>query len=729
MLLPNKMPLSKEQLLSFVCNIIDQSNSCIAIIDQQDSNLPILYYNESFSELTGYINNELIGKNLRSLRGIKTDPEIESEIDLNIKSQLPVEINIIHYHKDGSPFWNYLYSLPIKDETNEVQFTLICCKNITDQMLDKMLSKLEREVYAELDKGGDTEVILQLIAQKIEMYYIRSVYCAIRVLDSTGELKVVATGSLPSTLIESINAYIIEPTAGFNEKAVYIDNVSHKQIELNNNIYNDISSLEVISCWTKPIVNQHHHILGSITIYLKDQASLKQSDLEFLNKLSPIITLSLKYAEQKQELERLAFYDMNTGIPNQNYFYTNLTEWIEGDFTGIILIIQPGEYSGIVDLYGRKTGDELLIQIANRLKNHQKVECNEDIIYGRFSNSSIITAKKIYHDKIDLYVSRLRQELTTSPYVLADREMFISLNIGIAHFGNGVLMEESIRQADIALTSSRKKFGTVITFFEEETNKLMQQEMDTLNQLIHGLKNNEFSAFLQPKVNLKTAEIEGFEALARWHSPVLGSVSPATFIPIAEYSGKIREIDNAILKQVLKWQQARKEKGLKLVPVSVNISPVHFYHDTFVDDFISLVHQYHISPEYIKVEVTENFELVDFEKAKSILIRLKEYGYESSIDDFGVGFSSLSYLQQLPFSEIKIDQSFISNMNNDEMFAVVQTIIQLASRLKMHAVAEGIETVDQYNLLKNIGCNTGQGYYFHKPMPINEAEKLLNNIK
>ncbi|RKJ14201.1 hypothetical protein D7X33_48420, partial [Butyricicoccus sp. 1XD8-22] len=202
----------------------------------------------------------------------------ESEIDLNIKSQLPVEINIIHYHKDGSPFWNYLYSLPIKDETNEVQFTLICCKNITDQMLDKMLSKLEREVYAELDKGGDTEVILQLIAQKIEMYYIRSVYCAIRVLDSTGELKVVATGSLPSTLIESINAYIIEPTAGFNEKAVYIDNVSHKQIELNNNIYNDISSLEVISCWTKPIVNQHHHILGSITIYLKDQASLKQSD-------------------------------------------------------------------------------------------------------------------------------------------------------------------------------------------------------------------------------------------------------------------------------------------------------------------------------------------------------------------------------------------------------------------------------------------------------------------
>lgn len=729
MLLPNKMPLSKEQLLSFVCNIIDQSNSCIAIIDQQEQDLPILYYNESFSELTGYINNELIGKNLRSLRGIKTDPEIESEIDLNIKSQLPVEINIIHYHRDGSPFWNYLYSLPIKDETNEVQFTLICCKNITDQMLDKMLSKLEREVYAELDQGGDTEVILQLIAEKIEMYYIRSVYCAIRVLDSNGELKVIATGSLPSTLIESINAYIIEPTAGFNEKAVYIDNVSHKQIELNKNIYNEIPSLEVISCWTKPIVNQHHHILGSITIYLKDQASLKQSDLEFLNKLSPIITLSLKYAEQKQELERLAFYDMNTGIPNQNYFYTNLEEWIEGAFTGIILIIQPGEYSGIVDLYGRKTGDELLIQIANRLNNHQKVESNEEIIYGRFSNSSIITAQKIYDDKINQYVSRLRKELTASPYVLAGREMFISLNVGIAHFGNGVLMEESIRQADIALTSSRKKFGTVITFFEEETNKLMQQEMDTLNQLIHGLKNNEFSAFLQPKINLKTAEIEGFEALARWHSPVLGSVSPATFIPIAEYSGKIREIDNAILKQVLKWQQARKEKGLKLIPVSVNISPVHFYHDTFVDDFISLVHQYHISPKFIKVEVTENFELVDFEKAKSILIRLKEYGYESSIDDFGVGFSSLSYLQQLPFSEIKIDQSFISNMNNDEMFAVVQTIIQLASRLNMHAVAEGIETVDQYNLLKNIGCNTGQGYYFHKPMPINEAEKLLNNIK
>ncbi len=459
-------------------------------------------------------------------------------------------------------------------------------------------------------------------------------------------------------------------------------------------------------------------------MYLKNESSLKQTDIDFLNKLSPIISLSLKYAEQKKELKRLAFFDMNSGLPNQNYFYTKLSNWIDQKYSGILLIIQPVEYAGIVDLYGRKTGDELLKQIVIRLNTLQFEY--KDLIYGRFSNSSIIMAIRIEEKEIEQFVSILRHLLTLTPYELTEREMFINLNIGVAHFCHSVAMEESIRQADIALTSSRKKHGTFVTFFEEETNKLMQQEMDTLNHLILGLKNNEFTAFLQPKVNLKTGEIEGFEALARWNSPFLGFVSPANFIPIAELSGKIREIDNAILRQVLEWQQQRKDKGLKLVPISVNVSPVHFYHESFVDDFIYLVSQFDISPELIKIEVTENFELVDFEKAKEILLKLKSYGYHSSIDDFGVGFSSLSYLQQLPFSEIKIDRSFISNMNNDEMFTIVQTIVQLASKLKMDAVAEGIETFDQYNLLKNIGCLTGQGFYFHKPMPIDEAEKLLN---
>ncbi|MFY3793081.1 EAL domain-containing protein [Ureibacillus sp. MALMAid1270] len=724
MLIPSKMPQTKDQLISFLCHLSDQVVNGIAIIDQSDCHQTFLYCNESLSILTGYSRQELIGKNLKILSGTKTDSELEQEIEINIKTETPFELNLIHYHKDGTPFWNCINSFPIRDMSNKVQYTVLLFKNITDSSLDKMLSKLEREVYAELEQGADSENILQLITEKVEKYYIRNIYCAIRVLQPNQELKVVATGSLPLHTIEEINKNLLDSSAGFNENTIYIDQYSSKRKNKSSSKQRDLIH-SVTSSWSKPIVNQHKVILGSITIYLKNESSLKQTDIEFLNKLSPIISLSLKYAEQKKELKKLAFFDMNSGLPNPNYFYTNLSQWIQKDFSGVLLILQPVEYAGIVDLYGRKTGDELLKQIGHRIQTL----CNDhdDMIYGRFSNSSIIKAIHIDKKDVESYVSNLRNLLTITPYDLTEREMFINFNMGITYFSSEVAMDESIRQADIALTSSRRKYGTVVTFFDEETNKVMQKEMDTLNQLIYGLKNNEFTAFLQPKVNLNTGDIEGFEALARWNSPVLGFVSPASFIPIAESSGKIREIDNAILKQVLEWQQQRKIHGLKQVPVSVNISPVHFYHETFVDDFIQLVSQYDISPDLIQIEVTENFELVDFEKAKEILLKLKAFGYDSSIDDFGVGFSSLSYIQQLPFSEIKIDRSFISNMNNNEMYSVVQTIVQLASKLNMNAVAEGIETIEQYHFLKNIGCVIGQGYYFHKPMPIVEAEMLLNS--
>ncbi|SOC36298.1 GGDEF domain-containing phosphodiesterase [Ureibacillus acetophenoni] len=723
MFIPSKMPHTKEQLITFLCTLCDQAPKGVAIIDQSDSSQSFLYCNEPFLHLTGYSSEELIGNNLTLLCGTKTNSEKQLEIEINIKTETPFEINVIHYQKDGSPFWNCINSFPIRDYTNKVQYTLLYFKNITHSLLDKMLSKLEREVYAGLEQGADTEKILQLISEKIEKYYIRDIYCAIRVLNQYDKLDVVATGTLPVHIIENFDDKIHEPNAGFNENAIYIDDYSpiyDHQVVSQQGFYQSI-----VSSWSKPIVNQDKQILGNIIIYLKSKSSLKQTDIEFLKKLTPIISLSLKYAEHKKELKKLAFFDMNSGLPNQNYFYTQLSKWIGEKYSGLLLILQPVEYAGIVDLYGRKSGDELLKQIAIRL-NSSSQEFEQDIIYGRFSNSSIIMAVKVERTEIESFVTKLRHLLTLSPYGFTEREMFINFNIGVAYFCHKVELEESIRQADLALTSSRRKNGTVVTFFEEEINKLMQKEMDILNQLIYGLKNNEFTAFLQPKVNLMTKEIVGFEALARWNSPVLGFVSPATFIPIAESSGKIREIDNAILKQVLEWQQKRKEKGLKLFPVSVNISPVHFYHESFVDDFIQLVSQYEIAPEYIKFEVTENFELVDLERAKDILLKLNSYGYKSSIDDFGVGFSSLSYLQKLPFSEIKIDRSFVSNMNTNEMISIVQTIVQLASNLKMNAVAEGIETLDQYNFLKEIGCLIGQGFYFHKPLPIDEAEQLLN---
>ncbi len=352
-----------------------------------------------------------------------------------------------------------------------------------------------------------------------------------------------------------------------------------------------------------------------------------------------------------------------------NNAFSNLTGYKDDELVGKTL----STFNGI------KTDSKMNVKIYNRLSTKTPFELN------------VLHYQK---DGTDAFVSDI-QNVTAAPFPIANREIFITLKIGISHFDHTLPIDESIRPADTALTKSRHQKGAIVSFFEAETDG----ELDILNQLRYGLQNEEFSVHLQPKVNLITAEIEGFEALARWYSPVLCPVSPVEFIKIAEQAGKIRELDNIILKKVLQFQNDRQIKGLKMVPIAVNISPVHFYHESFVNDFITLVNFYNVSSQFIKIEVTESVELFDFQKAKEILLELKQYGYESSIDDFGVGFSSLSYLKQLPFSEIKIDRSFINDLND----------------AGMHAVAEGIETLEQFVLLQKMGCRTGQGYYFHKP--------------
>lgn len=712
----NEIPLAKEELFGLLCNLGEQYHTAVAIIDPQNENLPFVYYNHYFAELTGYDSKELLNRNLSSLKGIKTDDETFTEINYYLKKGIPFDTNIILYNKQGYPFWNNIYSQPIFDNKKEVQFLIIHCKNRTNEMLEKMLAKLEREVFFELDLGGDIEELLQLICEKIEKFYIRDVRCAVHIVQSKNKLKAVASGSLPLKTVKTLLKLENIPVQQLKGQKIY-----EQQIELSEFEGKIKTDLNITSYCTKPILNEEKNILGFITIFLCNNEKFNQTDLNFLNKLIPIISLSTKYVKQKEDLHKLAYFDMNTGIQNFNYFHSNLKAWIEEKEKGYILIIQPTEYSKIVDLFGRTVGDGLIRKLIINLKNrfYKKM----DILYGRISNSSIAIA--IRNKKIRETIDELL-DLTTMPYLIAEREMFISLKIGVAHFQPDTSIDESIRQADIALTSARRQRGNIVAFFDKKMDDRIQRELNMLNQLSHGLNNDEFTVYLQPKVNLINRKIVGFEALARWSSKVLGEVSPAEFIPIAEQAGKIRDIDNVVLEKVLKWQQNRMNENLKVYPVAVNISPVHFYHDAFIDDFITLIKKYNVRPEHIKIEVTESFELFDFKKAKHILNELKRFGFESSIDDFGVGFSSLSYLQKLPFSEIKIDRSFINSIHDGGMSAVVNTIIDLASKLNMHSVAEGIETEDQLLALQKMGCHTGQGYYFHKPMPIEEVDKLLN---
>lgn len=716
------MPLSKEQLFSWLTNLGEQYTTGVIILDQNRHDVPIVYYNNNFADLSGYTKQQLIGKTIDVLSGIKTNSMIESEMSYHLEQALASQFTILHYDIDGNAFWNSITLHPIRDANKTLQYIFCTCEDITEVLLNKMLSKLEREVYMELERDYELQNILQLITDQIEKYYIRDIYCAIHLVQPDGTLKAVAAGSIHESLFNELNTIEIASHASTQNTSIYL-----KDIEKNHSWHdfftNHLNS-QLSTCWAKPILNQHQKVLGSFTMYLKDRATPKRDEIDFLNHLISLISLSMKYGEQKQQLTRLAYYDVSTNTPNAHHFNNVITDWINAGIEGAIIIIQPGEYANIVDLYGRSAGDVLLGQIIERAQQHE----SENVEFvARFTNSAIILASQYPLNKLEDYNYRVRQ-LTINPYFIEDKELYITLKIGVGFFGNGFSLDDSIRQADIALSKSRATSGTNIVFFEEENDVQLQREMDILNQLSYGLTHEEFSVVLQPKINFDSAKIDGFEALARWQSHTLDHVSPAVFIPLAEQSGKIKEIDTIVIKTVLQFQLHRLKNNLKIVPIAVNISPDHFYHETFINDFLTLLNDYNVPAKYIKLEVTESIELVDFSRAKAILVALKSAGIDSSIDDFGVGFSSLSYLPQLPFSEIKIDRSFVNAMDDSGMQAVVRTIIQLASNLNMRAVAEGIETLEQLKLLKAMGCHVGQGYYFYKPLSIDDAIILLDSF-
>ena len=719
----NMLPLSRENLFVSLCSMAKQYSTGIAILDIRHTERPIVYYNEPFAKLTGYNEIELIGKDLSHFAGLKTAASPLEELDYHLAHTLPYETSLIHYQKDGSPFWHELATHPIRDQEGAVQYMMVHSKDVTYEKLFKMLSKLEHEVYLEIEKGDSLSHILQLITTQIETYYTRNIYCSIHLIKDESSMTAAASGTLPLMVADVLYCLDLSTMRNGEGNAIFVKEFTKRELAAAKKLVHAPLKMDIRHCWSKPICGAAHEVIGSITMYFHEEPRIKSIEIEFLNRLVPLISLSIKYVAQTQQLRQLAYFDTETNLPNLHYFQSEMEAWKEQGEEGIMIIIQPGEYSSIVDVYGRSAGDEVLRQMVERLQQHVLIEGKEFI--AKFSNSAIILASNTGMNRVESHEFRIRQ-LTKEPFLIHNKEIYITLKIGITHFSPDSPLDEAIRQADMALSKSRQTSGTNVAFFEEQNDARLQQEMDVLNQLTYGLQHKEFFVVLQPKININTLEIEGFEALCRWNSHILGSVSPATFIPLAEQTGKIKQIDVLVMKQVLRWQRGRLDSNEKTVPIAINISPIHFYDEHFVRQVVSLIRRYKVPTHLIKLEVTESMELVDFSKAKDILSELRQYGIDCSIDDFGVGFSSLSYLQQLPFREIKIDRSFINAMDNPGMHAVVHTIVQLASNLQMNAVAEGIETSEQFESLKNMGCHTGQGYYFHKPLDMADAARLIN---
>jgi PAS domain S-box-containing protein len=683
------------------------------LTDPSAEDEPVVFINEAFSDITGYPSVEVIGQNLRFMQGEETDMEHIEEINKKLRKGTPVNAVVLNYKKDGTPFWNELVIQPLVDGKGDVLFIASFMLDVTERKKDESLLRLQESIFSGINAGEDLTDLLQKIGTVVESFFPKGSACSILFKEQKDGWYIGTADSVPDQLLGDI----------LNDKALETAYVPEDVIVMENTrgtIQQDGKSVaEFNSNWSVPTFGDDGEVDGLLTVFMKNSKRPTETQIQFLKKMIPIVQMTRKHYRQQAEYRRLAFTDPQTGLPNRHAFLNKLKHNILDGDKHFIAVMEPGEYAKIVDLYGSGAADELFIQLGNRIGKTSKGNPN---FIGRFSSASLVMTGESNGEYYLLELSTIVAE----PFIVAGQELFITLKIGISFSeGDQTSEEELLRRADIAMSNAKKKPGNAMSFYGDLQNEEMIKEMRIFNGLSKALIAQEIDVHLQPKVDLEDGKIIGFEALARWFSPVLGPVPPNLFIPAAENMGRIIDLEIVILSKVMEWQQKREQSGREMYQVAVNISVHHFFDHAFVDELKKLAINFDLSPKHIMLEMTESIGLVDLQKAKMIFHELNAAGFEISVDDFGVGFSSLSYLPQLPLCELKIDRSFISALDEPGTLAVVRTIIQLAENLNLRTVAEGIEEERHIEVLRNLGCKVGQGFYFYKPMPLQEIDRLL----
>jgi len=434
--------------------------------------------------------------------------------------------------------------------------------------------------------------------------------------------------------------------------------------------------------------------------------------------------------KSEKALQHAALHDALTGLANRKNLWNVLTklisEYKENPTAAFqVLFIDIRSFKNINDSLGHSVGDKVLATAAKRFVRM----LSPDDVVARIGGDefAIVLRNLATAGKAQKVARRIHQSIT-QPFALGGNVINIDVNIGIAPCDAEYFTpEEILRDADIAMHYAKEKEDGFAVFTKELRHRFLERvrfEMD----LRHAIERNELFMHYQPIVSLGDGRLIGFEALLRWQHRDFGLIPPNQFIPIAESSGLIQPITVWILRetsrQIAVWQKISPD--YRDIIVSVNISGKHLSNDDLIDDVENTLADSGIRPETLKLEITESSAMENAEHTVNLLNRLKRIGVQLSIDDFGTGFSSLSYLQRLPFDTLKIDRSFVSAVgDNGENSEILQTIISLAKNLKMRVIAEGIETESQLAVLRNLGCDYGQGYLMAKPKSKDETEKLL----
>ena len=682
-----------EEQLKLQSAALEAAANAIVITDSKGT---ILWVNESFTVMTGYGKQEILGKNTRVLKSGEQPQSLYRSLWSTVTSGKTWSGELVNRRKDGTTYTEEMTITPVTHESYGTAYTYFIAikRDVTERRRSDEALLLKSAL---LEAQTETTIDGILVVDEFD----RIILANKRFGYSFG---------LPQEMLANrddlpVRKYVmdqVEDPDDFVAKISYLnehrDERSRDELRLKDG--------KVFDRYSAPLVDSNGRYRGRIW-YFRDITDRKVAD---------------------ERVKFLAYYDALTGLPNRTLFRDRMSKALASarrqKHKVAFLFLDLDRFKDINDSLGHSVGDLLLQEVAERLKAWGRAQ---DTI-ARVGGDEFLIMLTHVKDSLDAAVAAERlMDTMCRPFAIQGHSLTISCSVGISVFPeHGADGEALVKNADAAMYSAKANGRNNLRFFTSDMSAQVLERITLENSLRSAMGKDELFLAYQPQMEIATGRITGLEALLRWRHPTLGLVSPDRFIPIAENSGLIVPLGEWVLRtacrQAREWQNA----GLPTLSVAVNVSAVQFRQEGFCDLIKKVLSDTGLDPRCLELELTESLLLANAEAMVSVVRELKALGITVAIDDFGTGYSSFSYLRQLQVNKFKIDRSFIRDVAvNPEDATITSAIINMAKSLKLKVIAEGVETEAQMQFLRAHQCDEIQGYYFSKPLSVEDVSVKL----
>ncbi|PHV12780.1 sensor domain-containing protein [Chitinimonas sp. BJB300] len=657
-------------------------------------NEPIWHFNLGISEL----NWPNLWESIKTTGALRQRSEV-----LRIPSTLiDIEVHASYLNFEGEEFM--------------VSYTL----DISEQVQAEGMLNMQHDALEAVAAGYNISHLLKLLAQRMEIL-TKDAFCSILLLEGD-QLFTGAAPSLPESYNQAINGLRIGPTIGSCGTAAYFDRSIEVCDIATDPLWENFKDLALqhglAACWSTPIHASDGRVLGTFALYFREKRGPSDYHRRVVSACTHLAGIAIEHRAAEARVHTLAFYDSLTGLPNRTLFADRVELALaraQRDATQLaLLFIDLDRFKTINDSLGHAIGDRLLRTIAKRLA----VLVRDSDTVCRLGGDEFV----LLLPECDMSgAATIAEKLIISAAERVEFDGFVlnpSASIGISLYpSDGEDYDTLLKNADTAMYRAKEGGRNAYCFYHYEMNQNASARLKMEAGLRVALARNELLLHYQPQVYIDGGRLHGLEALVRWHHPQWGMVSPAEFIPVAEECGMIDEIGTWVLDEACHQMAEWQKQGIAIPRIAVNLSVRQFRHDNVYQRVVETLDRHSLKPNHLTLEITESLMMQRDDDTLNVLRALDSMGITLAVDDFGTGYSSLGYLKRFPVSELKLDQSFVRDLSEDQDDrALASAVIRIGQSLRLKVVAEGVETAEQLAFLQGEGCDIAQGYHFAKPM-------------